>query len=805
MLSELRRAIRGLLRSPGLVVTATATLGLGIALTVSMFSIVRGALQDLPFEDSGRLVHLERIRLDGAATDPWIPPGDFLAWREGQTTFEGVAAFRTGPANLSSPGLPPERRHAAYVTADLFDLLRVEPALGRGLVAGEDRPGAPRVVLLGDRLWRDRFGADPEILGRSLRVNGESATVVGILPEGFRFPLREDLWLPLVLDPVSDRLGGRSSRGEGLRVFGRLAPGVSADRAGREIATLAARLAEEHPESNRGFGVAWKPYTEGYVPAPLRALLRTMQAAVFGVLLIACANVAHLLLVRGLELRREAAVRMALGASRIRLVRQRLVETSILATLGGGLGLAATIALVRVIDRLVAATEPPFWVRFEIDSAVLLFVLGVVVLVTLVAGLLPAVRFSGTRAEEVLRSESDGRGGGPGKLGEALVVVEVALTCGLLAASGVMVETVVNLRSLDLGFSPDAYLTGRVELFDSDYPQPGQRRRLFEAFQARVGALPGVRGAALATTLPAAVAGRIPFALEGEEPAEVRDLPSARLVTVTPGLFTALDLAPLEGRPLVAEDHEQGLPVALVDRAFAARFAPDASPVGRRLRLEDRAAGRPWRTIVGVVPSLHLGGPGTPEEPGIFLPLAQSDAHVMSLVAHASGDPLRLAAAVRRELQTLDPNQPLAFVATLRGAIRRSTWFYDLFGTLFLLFGGAALLLATVGLYGVVAFSVTRRTREVGVRMALGAKRSDVLRLVARRGALELAAGLALGLGLALLLTRLIRSILFQVEPWDPANLTVSMAALAAVGLGACLIPAWRALAIEPATALRRE
>lgn len=805
MLSELRRAIRGLLRSPGLVVTATATLGLGIALTVSMFSIVRGALQDLPFEDSGRLVHLERIRLDGAATDPWIPPGDFLAWREGQTTFEGVAAFRTGPANLSSPGLPPERRHAAYVTADLFDLLRVEPALGRGLVAGEDRPGAPRVVLLGDRLWRDRFGADPEILGRSLRVNGESATVVGILPEGFRFPLREDLWLPLVLDPVSDRLGGRSSRGEGLRVFGRLAPGVSAVRAGREIATLAARLAEEHPESNRGFGVVWKPYTEGYVPAPLRALLRTMQAAVFGVLLIACANVAHLLLVRGLELRREAAVRMALGASRIRLVRQRLVETSILATLGGGLGLAATIALVRVIDRLVAATEPPFWVRFEIDSAVLLFVLGVVVLVTLLAGLLPAVRFSGTRAEEVLRSESDGRGGGPGKLGEALVVVEVALTCGLLAASGVMVETVVNLRSLDLGFSPDAYLTGRVELFDSDYPQPGQRRRLFEAFQARVGALPGVRGAALATTLPAAVAGRIPFALEGEEPAEARDLPSARLVTVTPGLFTALELAPLEGRPLVAEDHGQGLPVALVDRAFAARFAPGASPVGRRLRLEDRAAGRPWRTIVGVVPSLHLGGPGTPEEPGIFLPLAQSDAHVMSLVAHASGDPQRLAAAVRRELQTLDPNQPLAFVTTLRGAIRRSTWFYDLFGTLFLLFGGAALLLATVGLYGVVAFSVTRRTREVGVRMALGAKRSDVLRLVARRGALELAAGLALGLGLALLLTRLIRSILFQVEPWDPANLTVSMAALAAVGLGACLIPAWCALAIEPASALRRE
>lgn len=805
MLQELRRALRGLVRSPGLVITATATLGLGIALTVSMFSIVRGALQDLPFEDSDRLVHLERIRLDGADTGPWIPPGDFLAWREGQTTFEGLAAFRTGPANLSSPGRPPERRHAALITADLFDLLRVEPVLGRGLLAGEDRPGAPRVVLLGDRLWRDRFGADPGILGRSLRVNGEPATVVGVLPEGFRFPLREDLWLPLVLDPVSDRLGAGRSSGQGLRVFGRLAPGVSSDRAGRELATLAARLAEKHPETNRGFGVAWKPYTEGYVPAPLRALLRTMQAAVFGVLLIACANVAHLLLVRSLELRREAAVRMALGASRIRLIRQRLVETAVLAALGGGFGLAVTMALVRVVDRLVAATEPPFWVRFEVDSAVLLFVLLMVVLVTLLAGLLPAVRFSGARAEEVLRSESDATGAGSGRLGEALVVVEVALTCGLLAASGVMVATVVNLRSLDLGFSPDAYLTGRVELFDSDYPQPGQRRRLFEELQSRVSALPGVGGVALATTLPASVAGRSSFVLEGEESAEARDLPSARLVTVTPGLFATLDLAPLEGRSFLAEDHERSLAVALVDRAFAERFAPGESPVGRRLRLQDRAAERPWRTIVGVVPSLHPGGPGTPDEPGIFLPLAQSDAHVMNLVAHASGDPLTLAAAVRRELQALDPNQPLAFVTTLRGAIRRSTWFYDLFGTLFLLFGGAALVLATVGLYGVVAYSVTRRTREVGVRMALGAKRSDVLRLVVQRGALELVAGLALGLGLALLLTRLIRSILFQVEPWDPASLTLSVTALAAAGMGACLIPAWRALTIEPATALRRE
>jgi len=798
-LRELRRAGRALLRRPGLTLAAVTTLGLGIALTASMFSVVDGALQDLPFEDSERLVLLQRRHLEGRQIPPWVSPGDFLDWREHQTSFEDLAAFRTTPANLSSSGMPPERRQAARVTPGSFTLLRVRPLLGRDFLATDADPGADRVVILSHGLWRDRFGQDRRVLGRTLRINGESAAVVGVMPEAFRFPLREDLWLPLRLD--SARVDTTAS----LQVLGRLREGVSLERAAREVDTLAARQAAAHPATHRDLGVEVEPYTEAFVPQQIRSLLRTMQAAVFGVLLIACANVANLLLARTLGLRRETAVHLALGAGRWRLVGQRLTETLLLAAAGGVLGLLATVGAVRLLDRIVVATEPPFWVRFRVDSTVLLFIAGVTVLVTVAAGLLPALRSSGTRAEEVLRSESDGGRRGLGRLSELLVVAEVAVTCGLLATAGVMVQTVVNLRSLDLGFDPGEYLTARLEVVEGDYPDPAARHRLFESFRERVEALPGVRGAALVSTLPATVARRSVIAIEGQGVTEPEELPITRLATVTAGFFETLDLGAFEGRTFRPADDRQSRAVAVVNRAFARRFFPGESPVGRRVLPGGSGPGRAWRTILGVVPDLYLAGPGATQEPGVYIPLSQGDAFLVHLVARTQGEPLALAASVRRELQALDRHQPLAFVGSLRQAISRRIWFYDVFGGFFVVFGTAALVLAAVGLYGVVAFSVARRTREVGVRMALGALPSEVLRLVVRRGGAQLAAGLALGLGLAVVLARAIGFILVRVDPWDPATLGLTVALLAGVGFTACLIPGGRALRIDPATALRQE
>lgn len=800
-LHSLRFAVRLFGKQPGFTAVVVFTFALGIGLTGAMYCLVHGAVRDLPFPEAGRLIHLEQ-RLP-AQNDRGIevPPHDFLDWRQRQTSFEGLAAFHRGTADLASPGQPPERFRAAFLTADVLRLLRVAPQLGRSFVAGEDSPGAAPVVLLGDELWRHRFGGEAKVLGQTLYVNGAPATVVGILPPGFRFPVHEDVWLPLRLDP------GRLRRGEGqpLEVFGRLRDGVSLAQAQEEMNAIARHLASEHPRTNAGVGANLKPYAEEFVQAPVRALLWTMLGAVFGVLLLACINDANLLLARTVLRSQEIAVRAALGAGRRRIAFQVLTETLLTAVAGSLAGLALAAAGVKVFRDAVAPTDPPFWVRFEIDPQVVAFVAGLAVLAALVAGWVPALQASGQRMQEVLKDESRGASSFRlGRLVEVLVIGQIAVTFALLVAAGLMIRTIVNLRTVDYGFSPDAILTARVILPPSSYPAAAERRRFFAELERRLSALPGAEAAALASQLPALSAGTIRFAVEHHDYGRDSELPTARLAVVSPGFLEALRVRPRQGRSIGPEDRYEGLAVAMVNERFAERFFPGESPLGRRIRLGPRERPEPMRTVVGVIPNVSPGGFEQPDAAAIYIPLAQSDASSMSVLLRARNAPLPLVDAMRREVRKLDATLAIDPVALFADVIRGATWYYGVFGILFLIFGGAALFLAAVGLAGVISFAVSRRTHEIGVRRALGAQTADIRRLVLRRTGVQLAAGLLLGLGLALLLSRMMSFILFAVDPWDPAVFLAVGLALPAVCLAACWPPLRRAVRIDPAAALRQ-
>lgn len=809
---DLRLALRLLRKQAGVAGIAVLTFALGIGLTTTMFSIVHGGLRELPFEESERLVHLERNHLAEGIDSMEVTLHDFHDWRQRQTSFESLEGYYTGTANLASPGQPPERYEAAFLTAGGLGLLGVEPALGRTFLPEEEGVSSPAVVILGHAVWQDRFGADPGILGETVRINGAPHTVVGVMPEGFRFPFDHDLWLPLTQDVAT------LERGEGitLEVYGRLKDGVTLDQAGQEMAVIAAALAEEHPGTNEGISSVIKPYVDEFTGQEAKSILYTMLGAVFGVLLICCVNVANLLLARAATRTSEVAVRSALGASRRQVVVQMLTESAVLAAVGALLGLALAVFGVDWIARVIDATEPPFWVDIRIDGTVLGFTLGITVLAALLSGLVPALRVSGQQPGRVLQGE--GRGGPGlrlGRLSRVLVVAEIALTCALLLGAGLMIRSVTNLRGMDLGIPVDGVFTARVGLFETDYPTVEEQRAFFSRLQERLGNLPGVEAATVTSNLP--VLGGLPVRLEVEGRAYPRpeDRPRARRVIAAPALLETFEREPLAGREFGRRDRADSLPVALINRSLAERLFPEDplnAPLGSRIRLGDGTLGggpdgeeaEPWRTVVGVVPDLWLDGLDDEEPEGVYVPLAQSEIRFASLaVRPAGGDPMDLAPAVRGEVQALDPSLPIYWTRTLGQTIQQQTWFYDVFGGLFMLLGAVALFLAAVGLYGVMSFAVTRRTREVGVRMALGARAADVVRMVLRQGLVQLGVGLVAGLGLAWAFGRLLEALLFRVQPEDPLTFSLVVGVLAVSGLLATLLPARRASRVDPAVALR--
>jgi putative ABC transport system permease protein len=804
---HVRYGIRTLVRRPSLSVTAVIALALGIGLTTTMFSIVYGAvIRGLPYDDSDRLVALFRNRPAQGVQFMGVSIHDFEDWRTQQTSFEDIAAYYAETVNIGGTEGEPIRYLGAYASARMFEILRVQPVLGRVFRPEEDHPSTPPVMLLSYRAWQDRFHGDPAIVGRTVRANAEMTTIVGVMPERFGFPAQMDAWLPLRIDRLAfTRGGGPAVEGTQLQAVARLKPGVSVEAAQAEMATIATGLSTTYPESNQGIGVTVLPLMDTFVGPEPRAMLFTMLGAVFGVLLIACANVANLLLARTAARSKEIAIRTALGASRTRTIVQLLAETLVLAACGATAGLLIATVGIDFFNDGLALQDTPLWLEASLDPAVMVFVVGVTGLATLMAGTIPALRATKADVAAVMNDEARGSSSGRmGRITRSLVIAQLAVSCGLLVAAGLMIRTVINVARFDYGFATDDIFTARLGLFEKDYPTAAAQSQFYDALLRGLDGRPGIRAAAFVSDLPARGGQMQPVTLDGVAYPTEQDHPLARRIVITPRYFDIVEVTPVRGRTFEPTDGPGTQPVAIVNARFVELHFKDRDPLGARIKLGPADA--PWRTIVGVVPNLYLGGAiGAldPRHEGVYVPLAQNVINFMSLVVRTEQAAMSYTATIQDEVHRLDRALPLYWVRSLAEQYAMDTWFYRVFGTLFVAFGLAALAMATIGLYGVMSFSAGTRTREIGVRMALGAERKTVLMMILGQGVWQIAAGLAIGLVLAALLSRGLGLLLFGVRPWDPAVFAVVVLALTAAGTLAAFIPARRATRIAPVEALR--
>jgi predicted permease len=726
-------------------------------------------------------------------------------YRQLDTTFEQMGSFDIGAVNLSAEDARPERFSGGMMTVAAFEVLGVQPSLGRGFQAGDDLAGAPGVMLLGHDLWRDHYGSAADIVGRTIRANGAPRTVIGVMPEKFQFPIREDLWIPLTVDPLASQRG----KGPTHVVIARLKPGVSIAEADAQAAAISAQLAHDYPETNRSIRAQVVPYVKTILGPEIYALLFTMLAAGIGVLLIACVNVSNLLVARAALRRREVAVRIALGAARLRVVRQHLTEVLVLATGGAGIGVVLSEFGMRWFTRALSNNPPPFWMTFDLDNRVLLFVLALIVLASVFAGTLPALHASRVSAGAVLKDDSRSSTSATlGRFSSGLVVVELAVSCVLLIAAGLMIKSVVQLKNVQMPFTIDNILTARVDLPAAAYPNPAASIRFFEQLLPGLRTVPGVAAATLSDGLPAAGNGSIPVQIEGTSFAHDSDYPLAREGIVTEGYFTTFETRVLGGREFTPADTATSQPVAIVNEVFAREHFPGVDPVGRRMK-RIRPTQEPWLTIVGVVPDLLMQGIGNnnASPAGYYIPIAQSDvANGVRIAVRTQGsDPAALSSLVRGAVASLDRNLAIYQIDTMRTVIDRQTTFYTIFGTFFMAFGACPLFLAAAELYGVMSFAVTQRTREMGVRSALGAQGSQLVALVMRKRVWQLAVGMFLGLGFALLASGALQPVLYHVDPRDRMVFAAVVVTLGFASLVATILPARRVTKIDPVLALTVE
>ncbi|MCZ6917290.1 MAG: ABC transporter permease, partial [Gemmatimonadetes bacterium] len=790
LLKDLRFGARALGKKPGSSALSIIAFALGIGLTTTMFSLVYGVfLRGLGVPEADRLLMVFENNPSENRNQMSVSQHDFFDWRDTQESFEGLAYFSSGTVNLSGTE-GPERFDGAFVSAKVFDLLRVRPIVGSTFREGDDLAGAPLTVVLGHAVWETRYDSDSGVVGQVVKVNGEQATILGVMPKGFQFPQDQELWVVR-----RDQRAQNSKRGTGpsMRVFGRLKDGVTVEKAELEFAMIAQRLAQEYPESNQGVGTVFVTFVENDTGPQLKAVFGAMQVATIFVLLIACANVANLLLARAAMRTKEAALRSALGASRLRVMMPVFSEAVMLSLAGAVIGIGIAYLGVWLFDGATADVGKPYYMEFAVDVPILVFVVAVTALTAVFAGAAPALQISKTDVNSILKDEARGSSSfHGGKLSKVLVVGEIALSCALLVGAGLMTKSIVQLRNYQFDFATEDVFTARVGLFESDYPDRQARARFYRDLVQRLEAIPGAQSVALTNALPALGSGGRAFAIQGGTYETDQDYPTARTASITPNFFRTFDVDIRSGRDFTLQDDADAPGVVIVNQRFAERFFEGQDPIGRRVREGRADSEAEWKTIVGIAPNLGMEGLGNNEtDPaGYYTPVDQGDIRFMSLAVRTRGGaPLTITPDVRRAVRTVDTDLPIYNVFSMVERIKRGTWFYNVFGTLFIIFGAAALFMASVGLYGVLSFSVSRRTQEMGIRMALGANAGNVIRLVLRQGLMQLGVGLIIGLGLAFGLSSIVAVIMFDVQPRDLTVFGSVVGVITLVGLLASFIP----------------
>lgn len=798
LLSDIRLGVRLMLRSRGFALVAVLALALGIGANTAIFSAIDAVLiRPLPFPDPERLAFIWEESVQYPRNTP--SPANFSDWQHQNQVFSAMSASRGAVASLTGDG-EPESIYGRNVMPGYFDVLGVRPLLGRTLTAADEAPGE-KVAVLSYGLWRRRYGGDPNIVNRAVLMDGEKVTVVGVMPAVGTLPAKRcDFWIPSRLPAtVAARRGSHF-----LTVIGRLKPGVSLERAQSDMSTIASRLARDYPNTNTNVGVSVVSFKDEMVQDSRIGLLVLFGGSIC-VLLIACANVANLLLARAAVRQREMAVRTAIGAPRARIIRQMITESVLLSLIGGACGMVLARAGLQVLDSLLPSR---MGLTLSINGRVLAFSACIALLTGVVFGLAPAIHASRLDLNEVLKQGM--RAGSNRKavrLRDALVVAEFAVALVLLVGAGLLIQTLSRLRAVDLGFQPDNVLTMRTPLPRLKYDTGAKRVQFYEGVLARVRALPGVDSAGYTNDLPFTTRGDSnSFLIEGRPDPAPGNEQDALLRECTSDYLRTMRVHLLEGRLLGRDDRAGSMPVVVINQTLAKAYFANESPLGKRIKMSMKEEG--WRTIVGVVADIREVGIENKQRSGVYIPVAQCPecwGIPLDLAVRTQGNPTALAGAVRQAIWEQDRDQPIRDLQTLASMVDAELANHKQQMILLGTFAALALVLAALGIYGVLSYSVAQRTREIGVRMALGAQAIDVLRIVTLAGLRLAGVGLALGAAVALLLTQAMTRVLFEVSPLDPLTYAVVTATLVSVALLACAIPAIRASRLDPLAALRDE
>ena len=801
LLQDIRYAIRNLWRTKAFATVAILCLGFGIGLNATIFSVIDGVLlKPYPYTDPDRILVVgeQNQRTSNQAGLSYL---DMRDWNEANSVFTTIAATAGRSLTISDRGGEPERYLGAGVSWDLFPTLGTRPILGRDFTVEDDRPGAGDAVLLGYDLWMRRYRGDPQIVGGSILINARPHVVVGVMPPGFAFPFNQKLWVPLTPMVSKDPRSARS-----LFAFARLKPGVTREQARQDLDAIAGRLGKEYVDSNEGWVSDLRTLREAFLPSDVPLVLMLMMAGVTLVLFIACSNVANLLLARASGRRREISVRAALGAGRSRIVGQLVTESVVLGLLSVPLG----VGLAAIGTRLIAAAMPPdqvpYYVRWELDWRSVAYTIAIAAGTALIFGLFPALQVSRGNLHETLKEGTRGNSVAKSYLRSSLVVAQVAFALVSLVGALLFVRTFVNLGGSNLGFDPGPLMSMRFYFSGAAYEVEDAKLRRVEDIVRRVEALAGVRAAFASNMVPLSGGGGGGSVVIDGRAAETGEQSNIAVIGVTPHFNPTLAVGITRGRDFTDAEGWSRSPVAVVNQTMVKRFWPTGDPLGHRFRLNEPNA--EWYTVIGVTPDVNLFGvdPANEEPPAmVYVPFAYQQFLNTGLTIRVEGDPASITAAVRQVLRDVDPNLPMSQARTIVEARRLSFWQYGLYGWVFGTIGIMGLLLAAIGVYGVLSYSVSQRTQEIGVRVALGAGRREILRLVVGQGLILAAIGIVVGWLLAAAAMPAARSLLYRVSPFDPVTFVGVGLFLCTVAFVASYVPARRAMQVDPVVALRGE